>query len=92
MGLALDVQVRRTIDLTHAGPKSVDREAELRRPFGVVCRDLVTPLSHHKILFGTETKSPSFNIGSFFAPYGNVSAWNAMRVKWLPSMRSIHTK
>jgi hypothetical protein len=26
---------------THAGPKSTDREAELRRPSGVVCSDLV---------------------------------------------------
>ena len=34
-------QVGLTMDLTHAGPKTVDREAELRRPSGVVCSDLV---------------------------------------------------
>ena len=30
-----------TIELTHAGPESVAREAGLRRPSGVVCSDLV---------------------------------------------------
>ena len=30
-----------TFKLTHAGPKTVDREAELRRPSGVVCSDFV---------------------------------------------------
>src|ERR1017187_5509404 len=29
------------MELTHAGPKDVNREAELRRPSGVVCSDLL---------------------------------------------------
>jgi hypothetical protein len=29
------------MELTHAGPKTASREAELRRPSGVVCSDLV---------------------------------------------------
>jgi hypothetical protein len=29
------------MELTHAGPKGVARAAELRRPSGVVCSDLV---------------------------------------------------
>ena len=29
------------MELTHAGPKRVNREAELRRPSGVVCSDMV---------------------------------------------------
>jgi hypothetical protein len=32
-----------TLELTHAGPKDVAREAELRRPSGVVCSDFVRP-------------------------------------------------
>jgi hypothetical protein len=29
------------MELTHAGPKDVDREADLRWPSGVVCSDFV---------------------------------------------------
>jgi hypothetical protein len=32
---------RPTPELTHAGPEDADREAELRRPSGVVCSDFV---------------------------------------------------
>ena len=31
------------MELTHAGPEGVGREAELRRPTGVVCSDFVEP-------------------------------------------------
>ena len=36
----------RTPELTHAGPKTVGREAELRRPSGVVCSDFVRHCGH----------------------------------------------
>jgi len=48
-----------TSELTHAGPKDADREAELRRPSGVVCSDLVRPRSH---LFLPSICSDKFNL------------------------------
>ena len=39
-------ECRLTIELTHAGHKPVNREAELKAPSGVVCSDLVSPLFH----------------------------------------------
>jgi len=49
----VDLFCSRTIELTHAGPITVDREAELRRPSGVVCSDLVSPSeckTKHRVL------------------------------------------
>src|SRR4051812_31773194 len=34
-------EIRRTLILTHAGPKDAAREAELNAPSGVVCSDFV---------------------------------------------------
>ena len=36
-----------TIELSHAGHKSVNREAELRAPSGVGCSDFVSPFVLH---------------------------------------------
>jgi hypothetical protein len=41
-----------TIELTHAGPNDVNREAELSAPSGVVCSDLVS--SHVLLLLNLE--------------------------------------
>ncbi len=38
------------MELTHAGPKTVAREAELRRPSGVVCSDFVRLVHFSKLV------------------------------------------
>src|SRR5436190_19173988 len=38
-----DAHCSRTSELTHAGPEGMNREAELRRPSGIVCSDFVRP-------------------------------------------------
>ncbi len=52
--------------LTHAGPKDIAREAELRRPSGVVCSDLAMP--HH-----TSFALKSFNISAAFCSPNSIT-------------------
>jgi hypothetical protein len=53
------------MELTHAGPKDVDREAELRRPSGCVCSDFVELSRYAAMVFG------HVEVGCRAASYGD---------------------